>query len=274
MYARIVERLALESSLRSGLERGEFMVYYQPQVNIGTGQVVGVEALVRWQHPERGLVLPAEFIPVAEEAGLIVPLGEWVLRTACAQNKAWQENGLPPMRVAVNLSARQFQQRNLIDMVAQALEDTGLAPHYLQLEITEGVAMQDMDLTIATLQGLREMGIQIAIDDFGTGYSSLAYLKRLPIDAVKIDRSFVRDLTIDANDAAIVTAVIAMAHGLKLKVIAEGVETKEQLAFLSEQQCDEVQGYLFSKAVPAPVLQSLLTRGKRLRASAKVPGVT
>jgi diguanylate cyclase (GGDEF)-like protein/PAS domain S-box-containing protein len=267
MNARIVERLALENDLRRGLERGEFVVYYQPQVNIRSGQVVGVEALVRWQHPERGLVLPAEFIPVAEETGLIVPLGEWVLRTACAQNKACQDAGLPPMRVAVNLSARQFQQRNLTDTVAQALEETGLAPDLLQLEITEGVAMQDVDFTITTLQGLREMGVQIAMDDFGTGYSSLGYLKRFPMDAVKIDRSFVRDLTVDPNDAAIATTVITMAHSLKLSVIAEGVETEEQLAFLDEQECDEMQGYLFSKPVPAAVLdETLRADGRRARA--------
>ncbi|TEU00418.1 MAG: EAL domain-containing protein, partial [Dehalococcoidia bacterium] len=270
MNARIVERLALENSLRSGLERGEFVVYYQPQVNIRTGQVVGLEALLRWQHPERGLVLPAEFIPVAEETGLILPLGEWVLRTACAQNKAWQEAGLPPLRVAVNLSARQFQQRSLIDMVAQVLQETGMDPHWLALEITEGVAMQDVDFTIAMLRGLREMGIQIAIDDFGTGYSSLSYLKRFPIDAVKIDRSFVRDLTVDPNDAAIATTVITMAHNLKLSVIAEGVETEEQLAFLRRHRCDEMQGFLFSKAVPAKAIEKI-ARTDRRRARARVP---
>jgi EAL domain-containing protein (putative c-di-GMP-specific phosphodiesterase class I) len=264
MNARIVERLALESNLRRGLERGEFEVYYQPQVNVRTEQVVGVEALVRWHHPERGLVLPAEFIPVAEETGMIVPLGEWVLRTACAQNKAWQEAGLPPMRVAVNLSARQFQQRSLTDIVAQVLEETGLSPHLLELEVTESVAMQDLDFTITMLRNLREMGVQIAIDDFGTGYSSLAYLKRFPIDAVKIDRSFVCDLMVDPNDAAIVTTVITMAHSLELSVIAEGVETEAQLAFLNQQQCDEMQGFLFSKPVPAGVLEKIVrTDGRK-----------
>ncbi len=267
MNVRIAERLALENSLRHGLEREEFVVYYQPQVNIGTGQVVGVEALVRWQHPKRGLVLPAEFIPAAEETGLIVPLGEWVLRTACAQNKAWQEDGLPPVRVAVNLSARQFQQRNLMEVVAQVLEETGLAPRLLQLEITEGIAMKDVDFTITMLRGLREMGVQLAIDDFGTGYSSLAYLKRLPIDAVKIDRSFVSDLTVDANDAAIATTVIAMAHSLKLSVIAEGVETEEQLAFLNQRRCDEMQGYLFSRPVPAGALEKILRKDEHRAAT-------
>jgi diguanylate cyclase (GGDEF)-like protein/PAS domain S-box-containing protein len=265
MNARIAERLALENSLRHGLERGEFVVYYQPQVNIGSGQVAGVEALVRWEHPERGLVLPAEFIPAAEETGLIVPLGEWVLRTACAQNKAWQEEGLPAMRVAVNLSARQFQQRNLMEVVARALQETGLAPHLLQFEITEGIAMHDVDFTVPMLRRLRAMGVQFAIDDFGTGYSSLAYLKRLPIDAVKIDRSFVSDLTVDADDAAIASTVITMAHSLKLSVIAEGVETEEQLAFLSRRRCDEMQGYLFSRAVPAEEIGKILRAEDALR---------
>jgi len=269
MNARIAERLAVENSLRHGLVSGEFAVHYQPQVNIDTGQIVGAEALVRWQHPERGLVLPAEFIPVAEETGLIVPLGEWVLRTACAQNRAWQEAGLPPLRVAVNLSARQFQQRDLKSMVAQVLEETGLDPHCLQLEITEGVAMQDAEFTITMLRELRGMGIQIAIDDFGTGHSSLSYLRRLPIDVVKIDRSFVCDLTTDPNDAAIVSTIVAMAHNLKLKVIAESVETEEQLTFLKEQQCDEFQGYLFSKPVPAGKLEKIVVRGRH-RSRARV----
>ena len=263
MNATIAERLVVEGSLRHGLERGEFVVHYQPQVDLRSGQVVGTEALVRWQHPDRGLVAPAEFIPVAEDTGLIVPLGEWVLRTACAQNRAWQEDGLPPLRVAVNLSARQFQQRNLVDMVAQALEDTGMDPHCLQLEITEGVAMQDVDSTIAVLRSLRAMGVEIAMDDFGTGYSSLSYLKLLPVSAVKIDGSFVRDLTIDPNDAEIAAAVISMAHNLKLNVIAEGVETEEQLALLKQRDCDEGQGYLFSRPAPAEAVEELLKGGGR-----------
>jgi predicted signal transduction protein with EAL and GGDEF domain len=269
MNTRIAERVALESSLRHGLEREEFAVHYQPQVSISSGRVVGTEALVRWQHPERGLILPAEFIPVAEDTGLIVPLGAWVLRTACVQNKAWQDAGLPPMRVAVNLSARQFQSRDLPNTIAQVLEETGLDPRCLQLEITEGVAMQDVDFTIAVLRELREMGVGIAIDDFGTGYSSLSYLKVLPVNAVKIDRSFVRDLTVDPNDAAIASSIIAMAHNLKLEVIAEGVETEEQLAFLKGRDCDEMQGFLFSKAVPAEAVAKMLTT-KRRRAKARV----
>lgn len=265
MNTQILERLALENDLRHGLEREEFVVYYQPQVNISTGQIVGTEALVRWQHPERGLVSPMEFIPVAEETGLIVPLGEWVLHAACAQNKAWQEAGHPSLRVAVNLSAWQFQQRNLTERVAQVLKETGLDPHWLQLEVTEGDAMQDVDFAIKTLRELKEMGVQIAIDDFGTGHSALNYLSRFPIDVVKIDRSFVCDLTIDANDAEIASTIIVMAHNLNLEVIAEGVETEEQLAFLRQRQCDEMQGYLFSKPVPAEELEEMLAQGKRLR---------
>jgi diguanylate cyclase (GGDEF)-like protein/PAS domain S-box-containing protein len=268
MNSRIAERLALENSLRHALERDEFVVHYQPQVNLETGRIVGVEALVRWQHPERGLVSPVEFIPVAEETGLIVPLGAWVLRTACAQNKAWQDAGLPPMRMAVNLSARQFQRRDLLDTVAAALAETGLAPEYLQLEITEGAAMQDVDQTLAILRELREAGVQLSIDDFGTGHSSLSYLKRFPIDVVKIDQSFVQDLTLDPNDAAIASTIIVMAHNLGLKVIAEGVETAEQLAFLRERDCDEMQGFLFSRAAPAPELDQMLRRNGRRSRSA------
>jgi len=270
MNSRIAERLALENSLRHALERGEFVVHYQPQVNIEAGRIVGVEALVRWQHPERGLVSPLEFIPVAEETGLIVPLGAWVLRTACAQNRAWQDAGLPPMRMAVNLSARQFQRHDLLETVAAALEETGLSPQYLQLEITEGVAMQDVDVTLAILRELREAGVQIAIDDFGTGHSSLSYLKRFPIDVVKIDQSFVQDLTVDPNDAAIASTIIVMAHALNLKVIAEGVETAEQLAFLRERDCDEMQGFLFSRPAPAAELDQMLRRNAR-RARSPIP---
>ena len=263
MNARIAERLALENGLRHGLERGEFLVYYQPQVDIASGAISGVEALVRWQHPERGLVSPAEFIQVAEETGLIVPVGAWVLRTACAQAKAWQAAGYPPVRVAVNLSARQFQQRDLIEVVDEVLKETGLEARWLQLEITEGVAMQDVEFNIAVLRELREMGVQIAIDDFGTGHSSLSYLSQLPIDVVKIDQSFIQDLTTDPNDAAIARSIIVMAHNLKLRVIAEGVETEEQLAFLKKRRCDEMQGYLFSKPAPAEAFEEMLRQGGR-----------
>ncbi len=258
----ILERIALEDDLRHALEREEFVLYYQPQVNISTGRVVGMEALVRWQHPDRGLVSPAEFIPVAEETGLILLLGEWVLRTACAQNKAWQE-ARPSMRVAVNLSARQFESLELVSTVTKILEETGLDPDCLQLEITESVAMQDAESAATMLQDLKVMGVEIAIDDFGTGHSSLSYLARFPVDALKIDRSFVGGLPVDQSAAAITVAIITLAHSLNLCVIAEGVETEEQLAFLKERKCDEFQGYLFSKAWPAEAFEATFMQGKR-----------
>lgn len=264
MNAGILERLSLETDLRHALDREEFVLHYQPQVSIGTGRVVGAEALVRWQHPERGLVAPMEFIPVAEETGLIVLLGDWVLRTACAQAKAWLDEGLPCTRIAVNLSARQFQQRDLVGKVAQVLKETGLGPCGLQLEITESVAIQDVDYTALVLGQFKEMGVQIGIDDFGTGNSALSYLQRFPIDAVKIDRSFVRDITANSNDAEIAAAVIDMSHRLKLDVIAEGVETDEQLDFLRQRQCDEMQGYLFSKPVPAEEFAAIVKQGRSL----------
>ncbi|MEK7248337.1 MAG: EAL domain-containing protein, partial [Chloroflexota bacterium] len=271
MNTKIVERVALESDLRRGLERGEFVVYYQPQVKIDSGQVAGVEALVRWQHPERGLVFPMEFIPLAEETGLIQPLGEWVLRAACAQARAWQVAGLPAMRMGANISSRQFQLPDLPDIVARVLEETGLDAEYLQLEITEGVAMQATEFTVAMLRELKTMGVQISIDDFGTGHSSLAYLKHFPVDAVKIDRSFVRDLTVDPYDAAICETVITLAHSLGLGVVAEGVETKKQLAFLKARKCDEMQGYLFSEAVPPEMLETILVRQKTKSQSKVLP---
>lgn len=261
MNARIRERLAMETSLRRALERQEFVVFYQPQVNIKAGTIKGTEALIRWQHPERGLVSPMEFIPLAEETGLIMPVGEWVLQTACAQNKAWQDAGIPPIRVTVNLSACQFQQKNLVEMITRVLSETGLAPKWLELEITESTAMQDVDFTISMLRDLREMGIRIAIDDFGTGYSSLNYLKRFPIHTLKIDRSFINDITDNREDAAIVTSIIVLAQNLNLKVIAEGVETEEQLSFLEQRQCYEMQGYLFSRPVPTSDFEVLLRQG-------------
>jgi diguanylate cyclase (GGDEF)-like protein/PAS domain S-box-containing protein len=264
MNARILERVKLEKDLRHALERKQFVVHYQPQVNIETVQIEGVEALVRWRRPNGTLVWPDEFIPLMEETGLIVTLGEWVMRAACAQNRAWQDAGLSPVRVGVNLSARQFQQPNLSQMIAKILEETGLAPGYLELEITEGTAMRDVEFTIATLTTLREMGVHVSIDDFGTGYSSLEYLKRFPIDRVKIDRSFVRDSTTDPDDAAIVAAIISLARSLKLTAVAEGVETEEQLTVLREHQCNEAQGHLFSKAVSAEAVERLL-KGKRPR---------
>lgn len=269
MNAHVQERVQLESELRQALKRGEFEVYYQPEVNTETGQIVAMEALVRWHHPERGLLLPEEFIPLAEETGLILALGEWVLRTACAQNRAFQEASLPHVRVAVNLSSRQFQDAGLVSMVARLLKETGLDPHYLELEITEGTAMRDVEFTIKMLSDLRGMGVHVSIDDFGTGYSSLAYMKRLPVDSVKIDGSFVSDAPKDPDDAAIVAAIVALARTLNLRAVAEGVETYEQLAVLREQRCHEAQGYLFSKPVPAQAIERILSMRRPLRVTPK-----
>jgi diguanylate cyclase (GGDEF)-like protein len=260
MNARAFERLALENSLRKALERNEFSLYYQPQVHMLTGAIVGIEAVLRWQHPDLGIVYPSEFISIAEETGLIGPLGEWVIRTACVQNQDWQKMGLPPMTMAVNLSARQFQQQDLVQNVARILKETDLDPRWLEMEITEGIAMQNADYTNVLLRGLKDMGVRVALDDFGTGYSSLSYLKKFPIDTLKIDQSFVRDLIIDPNDAAIANAVIVLAHSLKLKVVAEGVETREQEAFLREHQCDTYQGFLFSNPLPADSFEMLLRK--------------
>ncbi|AAR35420.1 EAL domain-containing protein [Geobacter sulfurreducens] len=251
MNSKAFERLSLENNLRKGLEREELVLYYQPKVNVEDGQISCMEALVRWQHPTMGLVPPARFIPLAEETGLIVPLGEWVLRTACRQNREWQKAGYPPMQVAVNISPRQLQQGNLVDVVERALSDSGLAPRWLVLEVTESIMMDGTESTLATFRVLERMGIHIAIDDFGTGYSSLHYLKKFPIHALKIDRSFIRDITTNPDDEAITSAVITMAKGLNLKVVAEGVETVEQLEVLRALQCTHMQGHLFSRPAPA-----------------------
>lgn len=264
MNQHATKRLALENNLRHALERQEFLLHYQPKVDLATGQIVGAEALVRWKSPEVGMVSPAEFIPLAEETGLIVPIGEWILRTACAQNKAWQQRGLSPVRMGVNLSVRQLQRQNLIGTIAHALNETGLDPNYLELELTESIIMKSNESTMAELRELHLGGIEISIDDFGTGYSSLSYLKRLPIDTLKIDKSFVQDVATDPDDAAIVAAIITMAHTLKLKVVAEAVETVEQLEFLRSLKCDRMQGYLFSKPLPAEEITRLLVEGKQL----------
>lgn len=262
MNVQATERLALETALHSAVTREEFLLHYQPLVDLRTGKIIGMEALLRWQSPEHGLVSPAQFIPVAEESGLIVPIGQWVLRTACAQNKAWQAEGLPPVRVAVNLSARQFQQENLVETITEVLRETGLDPNALELELTESI-MQDT-AAIQTLRQLKELGVEISIDDFGTGYSSLSYLKRLPINTLKIDQSFVRNMTTDKDDAVIAKTIIGLAHSLHLKAIAEGVETIEQLEFLRSHGCDRIQGYLFSRPLPAHDATKLLAEGKRL----------
>jgi diguanylate cyclase (GGDEF)-like protein/PAS domain S-box-containing protein len=251
MKHRAVERLAVESRLRSAIQESQLILAYQPQINLVTGRTIGVEALVRWNDPERGIVAPLSFIPIAEETRLIVPLGEWVLRTACLQTKQWQDRGAGPIRVAVNLSARQFQQHDLVEMVRSVLDESGLSASSLELEITETTAMQNAEITVEILRALREIGVGISIDDFGMGYSSLNYLKRFPISAVKIDRAFVGDLIADDGDAAIVSAVIGMARSLRLRVVAEGVETAEQFAFLRSRECDEAQGFYFSRPIPA-----------------------
>jgi EAL domain-containing protein (putative c-di-GMP-specific phosphodiesterase class I) len=259
-----MKRLTLENSLRRALERSEFEVYYQPVLDINTKKIVGMEALLRWHHPELGVVQPAEFIPLAEDTGMILPIGEWVLRTACTQSKLWQEAGFAPLSVAVNLSARQFEQQNLVEVVARILQETGLNPRDLELELMESSIMQNAEVAVRTLGELKAMGVKIAIDDFGTGYSSLGYLKRLPIDTLKIDRSFVRDVTTDPDDAALVMAIITLAHNLRLKVIAEGVETEDQRRFLHLLRCDEWQGYLFSKPVPVEAFEGLFLQGQNL----------
>ncbi len=258
------ERLVLESSLRGGVARGEFVLHYQPQMEISSGRLVGAEALLRWNHPELGLVPPDRFIPLAEETGLIAPIGDWVLREACRQNRAWQAAGLPPLPVAVNLSAVQFRHGGLAEAVAAALAESGLEPRYLELELTESILMSDTARTLETLGQLREMGVGLSIDDFGTGYSSLFYLKRFPIQKLKIDRSFVRDLAANADDRAIAAAVVSLGRSLRLRVIAEGVESIDQLSILREQGCDEVQGYLLARPLPAEEFAAALRNGFRL----------
>ena len=264
MNIRTLERLALENNLRYALERGELELYYQPQVSLKNGNVIGMEALLRWRHPKLGMVSPTEFIPLAEETGLIVPIGAWVIKTACTQLKTWQQEGLPVQFVAVNLSPRQFMQKDLLNQIADILEETQLDASCLELEITEGLIMRDVDSAVMTLQALKMMHVQIAIDDFGTGYSSLNYLKRFPLDRLKIDKSFINDINNDPNDAAIALAVIAMAHSLQLKVIAEGVENEQQLIFLKSRRCDDVQGYYFSRPLPSAEAGTLLRENRRI----------
>ncbi len=252
MNAATVERLTLENDLRRAIDREELILHYQPQMDLKTGEITGVEALVRWQHPELGLVPPARFIPIAEETGLIVPIGQWVLNTACAQTKAWVDAGYPPVVVSVNLSSRQFHQEDMVETVTAALSGSGLNPKQLVVEITESSLMKNPDDAVVTLCLLHNMGVGMSIDDFGTGYSSLGHLKRFPLQTLKIDRSFLSDVTENPEDAAIVRAILAMAHSLKIKVVAEGVETEKQLNFLVDAGCDEIQGFHISKPLPAP----------------------
>jgi diguanylate cyclase (GGDEF)-like protein len=262
------KRLALETELRAALDNNEFVLHYQPKIDMRTGRIIGLEALVRWQHPQRGLVMPAEFIPFAEETGLIVPLGRWVLHQACFQNRAWQRRGIRDLTVAVNISGVQFQQPNFVESVSYALAASNLAPRYLELEITETVVMQNASVVIGMLEQLHRMGVSLSIDDFGTGYSSLNYLKRFPIHKLKIDQSFIRDISVDSDDAAIVNAIIALAHSLRLRVVAEGVEHEEQLNFLRVLGNDEYQGFLHSKPLPAKELDALLLAHAETGASA------
>ena len=266
MNQRALERQSLEVDLRHALEKGEFVLHYQPKMSLETRAITGVEALIRWRHPQRGLVPPAQFIPVAEECGLIVPIGRWVLLEACRQTRAWMDAGLPRIRIAVNVSTVELRAIDFVAAVRAILTETGLEPHFLELELTETFLTQDAKATAAVLQALKDLGVSLALDDFGTGYSSLSHLKRFPIDTLKIDRSFVRDLATDAGDASIVSAVIGMGESLQIRVVAEGVETRDQFIFLQENGCPEGQGYYFSRPMVAGQLTRLL--GSQVAATA------
>jgi diguanylate cyclase (GGDEF)-like protein/PAS domain S-box-containing protein len=268
MNERALERLSLENALRNALAHEELELHYQPQVELASGRVIGMEALVRWRHPQFGMVRPDRFIALAEETGLIVPIGAWVLCTACKQNKAWQCAGLGHLRIAVNLSARQFADPDLMGVVADVLEETGLDPLCLEIELTESLVMASVDLGIRTMHELKALGVKLSIDDFGTGYSSLSYLKRFPVDVLKIDQSFVRDIAASRDDAAMVGAIISLAHDLRMQVIAEGVETEAQLDFLRQRGCDEIQGHYFSRALPSTEVECILREGRGLEAAA------
>jgi len=268
MNLRIMETLDLEVDLRRALERQEFVLHYQPKVDIDSGRITGCEALVRWQHPEKGMIPPGAFIPLAEETGLIVPLGDWVLRTACSQNRQWQRDGLPPIFVATNLSARQFLETDLVETVQRTLRETDLEPRYLSLEVTESLIMKDPAGAAETMRRIRDLGVGLCLDDFGTGYSSLNYLRHFPVGCLKIDRSFITDVTTDVSAAAVATSVVAIAHSLGLVAVAEGVETKEQLDFLCHCGCDSFQGFYFSKPLPAEAFAALAREGRRLECPA------
>ena len=272
MNVSVMRRLSLERDLRQALERQELELHYQPQISLESGAMVSVEALLRWRHPERGMVSPAEFIPIAEASGQIVPIGDWVLNEACAQAQAWREEGLPPLRMGVNVSIHQFSKGHIVEKVRAALAHSGLEPENLKLEITETLLMEEVEHNIMTMEQLADLGVQLAIDDFGTGYSSLSYLKRFPVSELKIDRAFIRDLALDPDDAAIVRAIISLGHSLKLTVIAEGVETEEQRNYLRQAGCDEMQGYYFSPPVRADKLGALLREHAKTRTMTKQIG--
>jgi EAL domain-containing protein (putative c-di-GMP-specific phosphodiesterase class I) len=259
LNTKIHDRLVMQEELRNAIARNEFLLLYQPQINLKTRRIIGMEALIRWQHPQSGLITPEHFITLAEETGLIVPIGDWVLRTACKQNKDWQLRGFPPTTVSVNVSARQFREKNLVERVAFALQESKLEARYLELELTESMIMRDIGQAIATMNQLNQMGVALSIDDFGTGYSSLSALKNFPIMRLKIDQSFVRDIHTDPADAAITKAMITLGHQLNLKVIAEGVETDDQLTFLRNNMCDEMQGYHFSKPISPQEIEKLFS---------------
>jgi EAL domain-containing protein (putative c-di-GMP-specific phosphodiesterase class I) len=261
LNALMTERLEMESGLRRALEREQFRLYYQPRIDLKTGKLVGAEALIRWQLSDEELVPPARFIPVAEETGLIVPIGRWALQTACAQSKTWQEAGLPPFVVSVNVSPRQFQREDLIQVIAEALRGTRLESSYLEIELTESVVMHNAERLIDMLCAIKALGVQISVDDFGTGYSSLSYLQRFPVDRLKVDRSFVKDMLLDRDGATIVRTIIALGHNLGLKVVAEGVESEEQVSYLRDNGCDELQGYYFAKPMSAEDFERFLRAG-------------
>ncbi|NLK20562.1 MAG: EAL domain-containing protein [Epulopiscium sp.] len=262
MNIKLLEKYELEEDLRQAIKKQELILYYQPQIDIKTGKMVGVEALIRWNHPTKGLIPPMKFIPLAEETGLIIPIGEWVLRTACSQSSKWTKKGFENLRISVNLSAKQFQQPDLVEMIVGILKETNMRPELLDLEITESVAMMDLDLTKRVLQHLRSKKINISLDDFGTGYSSLNYLKQLPINTVKIDKTFVDNITDDVSQQTIAKAVIDLSHNMDLYVTAEGVETWEQFTFLKFQKCDKVQGYLFSTPLPLDEIEKIISQDK------------
>ncbi|HST79055.1 MAG TPA: EAL domain-containing protein [Verrucomicrobiae bacterium] len=274
MTEEAVQRLHLEFHLREALVKNEFQVHYQPKITLATGNISGFEALLRWNHPKRGLLVPNKFISVLEETGLIIAMGEWVLQTVCRQIKQWQHEGIKVKPVAINLSAKQFERPDLIDKIKLLIEQSDIDPSLLAFELTESMLMADPEVATLAMQKLKKIGVQLSIDDFGTGYSSLAYLKRFPLDALKIDRTFVRDVCIDADDAEITLAVINLAHNLKLKVVAEGVENSAQLKLLEENGCDEVQGYYFSRPVPAYRIATMLKGNARLGTSVKKTSMT
>jgi EAL domain-containing protein (putative c-di-GMP-specific phosphodiesterase class I) len=273
MTEKAMKRHTIERELRLAVEKKEFIPYFQPKVHLKTGEMTSMETLARWNHPLLGIVPPNDFIPIAEETGLVTDIGGFMLKEACRINKQWANTGYPPLRVAVNLSARQFQRGNIVAEVQKALEETSLAPEYLELEITESMVMQDVEQAIKTLQALHDMGIVLSVDDFGTGYSSLGYLKRFPLDALKIDVIFIRDMVTSEEDQEIVAAIISMAHNLKLKVIAEGVETAAHIEFLEELGCDEIQGFYYSKPLPSKDFEELMRKGRILKPAGYLPNL-